>query len=346
MRQRHGGLSEVSQVKCPRCGFVSSPSAVCERCGLPFAADELRSGAEQNASSFSILDAPLLPDATLASQTSQVSMQGSGQPWQDEIAERVARYRRRKSQVHGAEDSASSNLEFDFNSPHEIEARGPTARGVEEFDAVLANNADSQAEAAALDSVPIKVSLGASLPAEADAGWAAEPVEAHIAGPAPVQVVLGPSFPEKQQPGAITGDEVRLAAPIGRRLAAALVDGLVLLIAACLFTLVFAKTGGKAMLPASDITVIVLGLATAFLVTFYFALFTALAFATPGQSALGLRVRTLDNRLPGTGAAAWRGVGYVVSAAALMLGFIWAVFRQSRPDLARSHVRNLSSGAT
>ena len=118
----------------------------------------------------------------------------------------------------------------------------------------------------------------------------------------------------------------RLAAPIGRRLAAALVDGLVLLIAACVFTLVFAKTGGEVNPRPSNVTIIVLGVVAALLLSFYFALFTALAFATPGQSALGLRVRTLDDRVPDTNAAVWRGVGYLVSAAALMLGFIWAVF--------------------
>jgi uncharacterized RDD family membrane protein YckC len=64
--------------------------------------------------------------------------------------------------------------------------------------------------------------------------------------------------------------------------------------------------------------------AAGFFLLLYFALFTALAFATPGQSALALRVRTLDGETPEPAAAIWRAFGYLVSTAALMLGFLWA----------------------
>jgi uncharacterized RDD family membrane protein YckC len=245
------------------------------------------------------------------------------------MAERVARYRRRKSRVQGVEDKVSSNLEFNFDrSRDKTEAGRSAARrvpGDDEFDAVLGSDADSRAQIPPRESIAIEGNLP-SFRAEAGDVWSTEPAGADMLGPAPLEIVLGDDLPEEEQPETTASDEVRLAAPIGRRLAAGLVDAMVLLIAACVFTLVFAQTGGEVEPQASDVTIIILGLGAASLATFYFALFTALAFATPGQSALGLRVRTLDNRLPGTSTAMWRGVGYLVSAAALMLGFIWAVF--------------------
>jgi uncharacterized RDD family membrane protein YckC len=335
MRRRHSGLSEVSEVKCPKCGFVSSPPpAVCTRCGHIFAAPAPQPDLPESTPSLSILDAPLVcgPNADFAGPASEVPMKEPAQPWQDEIVQRVARYRRRRSRVHDTEDDARSNLEFDFSGRRDrAEASRPGSAPEwrkEEFDAILGNETASRAQAPGLDSVPIEGAGRASFRAEDDVEWAVEPAEpagVDTPGPAPVQIVLS-SGPEEEEPETILANEVRLAAPIGRRLAAALVDGLVLLIAACVFTLVFAKTGGEVQPRPSNVTIMVLGLAAASLVTFYFALFTALAFATPGQSALGLRVRTLDNQPPDTNAALWRGVGYLVSAAALMLGFVWAVF--------------------
>lgn len=325
-------------MKCPECGFVSSEgSSVCKRCGHRFDAAELQPHAAENTPRPSILDAPLIsgPEATFESPTSEVPMQEPGQtsgqqPWQDEIVERVARYRRRRSGTHDADENARSNLEFDFSGRGDDMEAGPTVTrkgwGDDEFDAVLGNESAPSAQAPALDSVRIEGAECAGFGTEDGVEWAVEPASAASSASAPVEIVLGSGPHEDEDPDAITADEARLAAPIGRRMAAALVDGLVLLIAACVFTLVFAKTGGEVAPRPSNVTIIVLGLAAAFLVTFYFALFTALAFATPGQSALGLRVRTLDDRLPNTNAAVWRGVGYLVSAAALMLGFVWALF--------------------
>ncbi len=324
------GFPEVSEVKCPECGFVSCPPPpVCKRCGHRFAADASHPEAAEGAASSHLLDTPLrsAPDASAAESVSELPMNLPGQPWQDEIAERVARYRRRRSRDQNTEDTVNPNLEFDFDlsrrEPETVRRSARTERTDGEFDAVLTGRGGSRAQASALDSVPID---GVGTQADPTAPWSAEPPEVHISPSAPVEVVLGPVQPEEEETRTIADDEVHLAAPLGRRLAAALVDGLVLLIAACVFTLVFAKTAGQVEPRLSNVTIIVLAAAAASLVTFYFALFTALAFATPGQAALGLRVRTLDNQLPGTSAALWRGVGYLVSAAALMLGFVWAVF--------------------
>jgi uncharacterized RDD family membrane protein YckC len=258
---------------------------------------------------------------------SEIPISITGQPWQDEIAERVARYRSRRSRDRNTQDTLNPNLEFDFDlsrdEPESGRHAAQTGKVEGKFDAVAGGRPISRAQYPALDSVPIE---SAAYQAETTATGPAELSEVHPSRSAPVEIVLGPAPTEEEAPETVAGDQVRLAAPIGRRMAAALVDGLVLVIAACIFTLVFAKTGGQVEPRLSDLTIIVLSVAGASLVTFYFGLFTTLAFATPGQSALGLRVRTLDNQLPGTSAAVWRGVGYLVSTAALMLGFIWAIF--------------------
>ena len=56
----------------------------------------------------------------------------------------------------------------------------------------------------------------------------------------------------------------------------------------------------------------------------YFVVFTVFAGATPGMQVCGLAIVRLDGRLPDTRQLTWRGFGYVLSAATLMLGFLWA----------------------
>jgi uncharacterized RDD family membrane protein YckC len=57
----------------------------------------------------------------------------------------------------------------------------------------------------------------------------------------------------------------------------------------------------------------------------YFGLSIALTATTPGLLWMGLEVRNLEGDLPTARQAAWRAFGYVVSSAALMLGFVWAL---------------------
>ena len=56
----------------------------------------------------------------------------------------------------------------------------------------------------------------------------------------------------------------------------------------------------------------------------YFLVFTVFAGATPGMQFSGLNVVRLDGHLPDTSQLVWRGFGYTLSGATLMLGFLWA----------------------
>jgi uncharacterized RDD family membrane protein YckC len=69
----------------------------------------------------------------------------------------------------------------------------------------------------------------------------------------------------------------------------------------------------------------VLGFVATSFLFFYFGVFTALAYATPGLLWMGLEVRNTEGLRPTTQEAFWRAFGYLVSIAALMLGFVWAL---------------------
>lgn len=260
--------------------------------------------------------------------------------WQDEIAERVARYRRQRGRPQPAE--ADPNLEFDFKPEHradpgsgddnegEDDDRPGTLAGSSAGLDVVIHRREPGRAAPALDSTPIARLTEARLLAEEAAEWALEPRELHE----PVEIVLDsraePEQEEEEEAAEITGSSrMPKAAPIGPRLAAGLVDALVLLAAAAIFGLIFWKAGGQVRLSRRSpdvMTLVTLGLTAAFFLAFYFGLFTALSFATPGQSAMGLRVQTLDGRLPDWPAARRRALGYLISVAAFMLGFVWALF--------------------
>jgi uncharacterized RDD family membrane protein YckC len=58
----------------------------------------------------------------------------------------------------------------------------------------------------------------------------------------------------------------------------------------------------------------------------YFLLFTIFAGATPGMLLRGLQVVCFDGSRPETVELVWRGFGYLLSAAAGTLGFLWSAW--------------------
>jgi uncharacterized RDD family membrane protein YckC len=111
-------------------------------------------------------------------------------------------------------------------------------------------------------------------------------------------------------------------APLGRRCIAGLIDALVLLLGAGLFALIFWAAGGR--FSRNPVNLAVMGFIVVLFVLVYFVSFIALTYSTPGLSAMNLEVRTVDGHSPTPSDAAVRAFGYLVSAGALMLGFIWA----------------------
>jgi uncharacterized RDD family membrane protein YckC len=138
-----------------------------------------------------------------------------------------------------------------------------------------------------------------------------------------LEIVVGP--PEGAVPAETPAPELQAfpVAPMGRRFLAGLVDGLVLLVGGGLFALIFRIAGGHfSPIPPN---LAVLGLIAFIFIFSYFALFTALAFSTPGQIWLGMEVRNLEGWPPEPRESLLRAFGYLVSLSAFMIGFFWAL---------------------
>jgi len=115
-------------------------------------------------------------------------------------------------------------------------------------------------------------------------------------------------------------------ATLAERRNAAAVDMLFILFTlgafAGLFVGLMRSLGGEFMLDRIDLVMCAPVLFLFY--SLYFVVFTIFAGATPGMQASGLTIVRLDGRLPDTKQLTWRGFGYVLSAATLMLGFFWA----------------------
>src|SRR5208337_5332628 len=108
-------------------------------------------------------------------------------------------------------------------------------------------------------------------------------------------------------------------APLGRRFLAGLVDGLVLLLGAGLFALIFWRAGGHLTPVPPNLAVVAL-IAIIF-VWAYFGLFTALTFSTPGLAWMGIEVRNMEGGAPAPRESFLRAFGYLVSISAFFMGF-------------------------
>ena len=349
-------------MKCPNCGFVTFPDpAECKKCGHRFAPEVRRPPQTARSVTFrsperpSAISALEPPRLKLAPQEPKIAAKAEGasrpvepetrvdsdrtpaqeskdkdwtrqeaeaaSPWHDEIAARVARYRRRRGR-EGDPDVSTGSLKFDFD---DLDRASGTARAPVAAEAELKplrRTSELEFELGTGGESPPKDSThphqDASDPGDDPAEWALGPLDFQ-ARERPVEIVLNSGAPEADAEE--SGYAAPRVAPLGRRFAAGMLDILVLLIAGAVFFLLFRASGGRVARQPANLAI--LGFAAAFLVTFYFSAFTALAFATPGQSAVGLRVQTFEGETPDVRASVWRGTGYLVSTI-LMLGFAWA----------------------
>jgi uncharacterized RDD family membrane protein YckC len=340
-------------VKCPKCGFVSySGLAECKKCGHPFVAGTRKKAAGGLFSFFSSpSDGPSDPSAPVSSRSGVPVIdkpQGSaleplagpaearaetaaapvpvpeGDPstWRDELSDRVEDFRRRRARLRGGFDPNSS-LALEFGNPEDSEVSGSVGARVVEFSS---RGPDSEMELPPLDTgTPLPDLLTVERTSEPDllesvavaaGNLEMKPVEAE-----PVEIVLESAAAPESAPAELHA--VFPLAPVGRRFVAGVADLGVLLLGAALFSLIFWFAGGH--ISYFPLNVAVLGFVAIFFVSAYYGAFTALAGATPGLLLLGLEVRNWEGRFPTGRESLWRAFGYLVSAAALMLGFFWAL---------------------
>jgi uncharacterized RDD family membrane protein YckC len=109
---------------------------------------------------------------------------------------------------------------------------------------------------------------------------------------------------------------------------AGLLDALFLSLTCAGFLGLFRSLGGQVLFEKMDAVVCFAVLYLFY--ALYFFLFTTFAGATPGMQLRGLTIVRLDGSLPETRQLLWRSFGYLLSAATLMLGFLWALWDEDR----------------
>jgi uncharacterized RDD family membrane protein YckC len=252
---------------------------------------------------------------------------GVGPAWREELSARVESFRRRRARLK-AGFNRSANLDLDFDARPEGEplpdSKELAPQEEKELDVVLESSVPPEPATVPLESLLLeRTGTGIRILSSAAVDAGEIPLEPSGAAAAPVEIVLESSqlAPEETSPD--SDQPPLLLAPLGRRFLAGVTDALVLLAGSGLFALVFWLAGGR--LSLNPVTLAVLGSILVFFLMAYFGLFTALIFSTPGLLTLGLEVRNLEGQYPTTRESFWRAFGYLISTAALMLGFIWAM---------------------
>ena len=123
---------------------------------------------------------------------------------------------------------------------------------------------------------------------------------------------------------AIPHEALTLVAPLEDRRLAGFMDAALLFFAYGGFLALFAVLGGR--FTVSKFGAIVTAATLALFYAQYFVLFTFFGGRTPGMMFCRLRVVSYDGAEPSPRQLLWRSFGYLVSAATVMLGFVWALW--------------------
>jgi uncharacterized RDD family membrane protein YckC len=117
-------------------------------------------------------------------------------------------------------------------------------------------------------------------------------------------------------------------AELSERRHTGLLDAGFLLLAYGGFLLLFSSLGGRIAFGKVDAAVLCISFFLFYVQ--YFALFTVFGGATPGMMMRGLHVVSFEGQPATSQQLLWRGFGYVVSGATILLGFAWALWDEDR----------------
>jgi uncharacterized RDD family membrane protein YckC len=246
-----------------------------------------------------------------------------------ELSERVENFRRRRAHLRKG-DETDENLGFDFTRGDDLEDSTEVGAKVLEFprtdsnlEVELGYPPAGKGELPVVEATPLEKPGGGLRILSSAAVQAGEVVlEQDAQESEPVEILVSPPEPAADPDSLDVGPLDSPLAPLGNRFLAGLADALVLFLGAGLFALIFLRAGGRLSLTPLNLAVV--AFIAAFLIFFYFGLFTALSFSTPGLLWMGIEVRNMDGTPPTAGESLLRAFGYLVSISALMLGFIWA----------------------
>lgn len=246
----------------------------------------------EDASRCSFCDAPLT-DAARPDQFAAVAANDVEPDWRVEVAQRMELYRARRRRY--VPEETQSPLPF-----HE-DSRPPTSAEEEYFVVDVDEELDLPPRPARKTAPP--------------------------RGPERVEIsILQPELDFSASGDARAHPQTALiaVADLPARRNAALLDAVFLTAAYIGFLGLFRSLGGHFAFQRVDAVVYTATFALFY--ALYFAIFTIFGGATPGMQLRGLYVVRLDGHLAENRQLLWRGFAYLLSAGALMLGFLWALW--------------------
>ena len=220
--------------------------------------------------------------------------------WRREVSIKLQDYRARRRGVAHAD--LQTTLPFDSHSPYPIDVASTRPE--------IASPENTKRTAGPRRSLPGRFEL--AIPALEDA------TAADITcWPVPVALEAGRSQ-----------ETLHCVASLPDRRRAALVDAGLLLFSYGGMLALFTVLGGHIGWNRPDM--VVAGATFALFYAQYFALFTVFGGATPGMMLKCLRVVNFDGSIPTSRQMARRSLGYLISAGACFLGFVWAIWDEDQ----------------
>ena len=218
--------------------------------------------------------------------------------WRDELNNRVQAYRARRRKSSPQEQS---HLPFEESSPARSDVRSVAV--------------DHSAASGVPDDFAFTIAIGRPSPKRAQEN---------------ARMVIDVSLPvDGESSSAAAGDgdigtRLHRAALLDDRRMAALIDAGCLLFAYGAFLALFGSLGGQ--LTFSKISTAVYFATFAFVYIQYFGLFTVFGGTTPGMMARNLQIINFSGETPTPRQLFLRTAGYLLSAGAFFLGFLWAMW--------------------
>ena len=250
------------------------------------------------------------------------------EPWQQEVSDRVLSFRRRRAKLRN-DSPADQTLDFEFERGETGAAVEPEAERFLEFPQNGGRFDTEIGRGDALEDDALYMHEETREPSEEvfeipDAPRPrAEDFELESDRGNRLEIVVDPAESEARTAAPQLEQEAYQVASIGSRFSAGLIDGLLLLLSGGLFAFIFSFAGGRLALVPLNLAV--MGVIASIFVWSYFAMFTALASSTPGQSWMGVEARNMEGLPPDRRESLLRAFGYLVSLSAFMLGFFWAL---------------------
>lgn len=318
-------------MNCPRCGEALEKGCRCE--SQPFAVASNVAGLSGD---------PVPTDASGEESTE------SGRPWRDELSDRLDRYRARRKIRPPRYPSLS--LPFEYSSLPSGESSRPLQPVAESSLALDAASRIHAAEEERCVEAALPTGGPRQLPSESKGGsakiiefprfaWAppppppdqlAEPVMdrprilevPEVAPPPPALggITIEPAEPQETEKRAGIDFPLQTAS-LTRRAFAALIDGLVVSVAAVLFGFVFWKVASVRP-PSTQLASLGLGVPVVFWSVYQYLLIVY-SGRTFGLMAAGLELARFDGRAASRSLRRWRILASYLSAASLGMGYVW-----------------------